>query len=167
MSATGTVCIPRKKWCAWLWFVTHRQAAIACGRGHSLCTPETNYALAVVCEPSSVPVNITRPDWLNTHCHTPPALIMLKVSPPFYQRWNDAALFREMRETTSPLNNTREASTTISVRNTWSTDRPGRWTLRAGETKWKVSSPMVVQLIWSALPSPSKYFNFCQSRGTG
>ena len=54
------------------------------GRGHSLRTPETNDALAVVREPSSVSVNITRPDWLNTH--TPPALITRKVSPPFYQR---------------------------------------------------------------------------------
>ena len=30
-------------------------------------TPKTNDALAVVHEPSSVSVNITRPDWLNTH----------------------------------------------------------------------------------------------------
>ena len=52
--------------------------------GHSLRTPETNDALAVVRDPSSVSVNITRPDWLNRH--TPPALIMRKISPPFYQR---------------------------------------------------------------------------------
>ena len=32
---------------AQLWFVTHRQAAIARSRGHSLRTPETNVALAV------------------------------------------------------------------------------------------------------------------------
>ena len=32
------------------------------------------------------------------------ALITRKVSPPFCQRWNVAALFREMRETTSPIN---------------------------------------------------------------
>ena len=56
-----------------LWFMNHRQAAIACGRGHSLRTPETNDALAGVRELSSVSVNITRPDWLDMH--TPRALI--------------------------------------------------------------------------------------------
>ena len=66
-----------------LWFVTHRQASIERGRGHSLRTPKTNDALAVVREPSSVSVNITRPYWVNSH--TPPALIMRKVSPQFYQ----------------------------------------------------------------------------------
>ena len=39
---------------------------------------------AVVREPSSVSVNVTRPDWLNTHM--PPALIMRNVSPPLFQR---------------------------------------------------------------------------------
>ena len=101
-AAVAQFAYPGNKWRARVWFVTHRQAAIARGHGHSLHTPETNNVLAVVCEPSSVSVNITRPDWLNTH--TLPALIMPKVSPSFYQRWNDAALFREMRETTSPIN---------------------------------------------------------------
>ena len=56
-------------------FVTHRQAVIARGCGHSLRTPEINDALTVVGEPSSVSVNITWPDWLNTH-----------MPPAFYQR---------------------------------------------------------------------------------
>ena len=58
-----------------LWFVTQPQAAIAGGHGHSLRTPETNDVLAVVREPSSVSVNITRPDWLNTR--TPQTALIL------------------------------------------------------------------------------------------
>ena len=38
---------------------------------------------AVIRDSSSFSVNITRPDWLNTH--TPPALIMRNVSPPCLQ----------------------------------------------------------------------------------
>ena len=38
---------------------------------------------AVNRDSSSVSVNITRPDWPNTH--TPPTLIVQNVSPPFLQ----------------------------------------------------------------------------------
>ena len=51
---------------ALLWFVTHRQVAIARGHG-TVRVPRkqmTRSSLAVVREPSSVSVNITRPDRL-------------------------------------------------------------------------------------------------------
>ena len=61
-------------------------SAIARGRGHSLPTSEANQMTrsAVILDSSSVFVNITQPDWLYTH--TPPALILRNVSPPFFQR---------------------------------------------------------------------------------
>ena len=77
-AVVGTVCIPRKQ--------MTRSAVVRDSSGSDrtrswaqLAYPGNKWraaALAVVREPSSVSVNITRPDWLNSH--TPPALITWK-----------------------------------------------------------------------------------------
>ena len=65
--------------------------AVARGRGHSLPTPETNDALS--CD-SWLIVSLREYNaaGLTEYEH---ALIMRNVSPPFFQRWNYTAIFRE------------------------------------------------------------------------
>ena len=76
------------------WFIVRRSHAAE----GTVCLPRKQMTLsAVIHDSSSVSVNITRPEWLNTH--TPPALIMRNVSPPFFQLWSYAAIFRELCET--------------------------------------------------------------------
>ena len=111
-----------------LWVIVSQRSHAAIG---TVCVPRKQMTRsAVVREPPSVSVNITRPDWLNTH--TPPALIMRNVSPSFFQRWNYAALFCEMRE-----------MSTVSLTETEESDVPDKrrgiseyMSLSAGRHQW-------------------------------